>query len=96
MRVFWPSKISNARRLHATEQDAMGIISKRGRWSCVKNAMHSACKNLTDIDFRGKKEKGVPQNNMEETGNGGDEECWYWLGKSHKTCPSQSDLVGPR
>lgn len=62
----------------------MGIILKWRWWLCVKNVIYSVCKNFIDIDFWGKKEKGVFKNNMEENGNGRDEEFWYWLGKSYK------------
>ena len=36
---------------------------------------HSACKNRADIDSLGRKGKGAPKNNMEENGDGRDEEC---------------------
>lgn len=67
-------------------------------WSCVKDGAHIARKNRTEMDSWERKEKGEPKNNIEENGNGRDEECWYWLRES--TILAQDDrssvLEGPR
>ena len=69
MSVFWPNKISNARLLSTyprTGSDGLNHLTakkteKAGEYA--KNGAHGACKNYTDMDSRGKKEKRAPKNN---------------------------------
>ena len=63
--------------------------------SCAKNGGHSACKNCTDMDSTGWKEKGASTNNMEENDTGRGEECWYWLEECHRISPTQGNQEEP-
>ena len=60
---------------------------------CAKNRAHSACKNYTDMDAWGKKEKGAPRTNLEQNGNGRDEEYSGDIGWKRATKLAQDRAV---
>jgi len=55
---------------HRTRSDENHLPAKKVEmaWPCAKNGAHSTCKNCTDMDSLGTKEKGTPKNNMELNG----------------------------